>query len=220
MGASNELTGRLRDVWRARGALGFLRFAVSRLVRVSRVLVFERKLADGISDRIEIDMPTILTIDRHNLDDPSVASVVDRALGGESNVYRFGLQKNGLMFCVNGNCGTLMHYSFVEFETRYKKVLDEDDATPMFSNCWTAPDARGNRFFSSTLRYGCCVLASKGFDRVLITCDPENIASVKGIQRAGFNLIRNITSLLLVSRLAIQRVSESGRKPRWRAARL
>lgn len=31
MGASNELTGRLRDVWRARGALGFLRFAVSGL---------------------------------------------------------------------------------------------------------------------------------------------------------------------------------------------
>ena len=48
-----------------------------------------------------------------------------------------------------------------------------------------APEHRGRGYATEILRQAVARLATLGVDRVLVTCDPENIASARTIERCG-----------------------------------
>lgn len=211
---------RLRTLWLSRGPVGFLHFALSRVVRKTRDLVFERDLdADG-ADAPAPPVGRFVDIDNRKLDERAFAPLLDQVLRGEGEIYGIGLRRNDRLFLVADDGGRVLHYSFVQFESRYKTLLGEDGAVPMFTRCWTSPAARGKRLYPSTLRHGSAALARDGFCRVLITCDPTNTASVRGIEHAGFRLVRRISSMIFLSRLALQRISGPNGNVRWRLVRL
>jgi hypothetical protein len=214
------LLKRLSGVWRGRGPAGFIRFLGSRLIRVARDVVFERNLSDEAPEFQVSDMPDIVTIDSDNLSDPEFSPILEQILGGEGEMYLQEIRENGILFYILDEGGRIAHHSSVQFVSRYKTIIGEDLKTPMFTNCWTAPQARGKRLYPITLKFGGNILAARGYDRVLITCEPDNIASVKGIKHAGFREIRSVTSLLVFSRFAIQRISGPGIPARWRMAAL
>lgn len=220
MNQGGYLALRLRTLWLSRGPVGFLRFVLSRVVRNTRDLVFEHDLDADTAGAPEPAVGRFVDVDNRNIDDRALAPLLDQVLRGEGEIYRPGLRHDDRLFLIADDAGRVLHYSFVQFESRYKTLLGEDGAVPMFTRCWTAPAARGKRLYPSTLRHGSAALAQDGFRRVLITCDPANTASVRGIEHAGFRLARRISSMIFLSRLALQRISGPNGGVRWRLVRL
>lgn len=210
---------RAESLWRSRGMMGLLRFVASCLVRLRYDLVFERATREVAPNAGEMmTVGRLIAISRANLDDPAIAHVVLQILSGEAAIYRPGLDRRDRIFAVVDAGDKVLHHSFVEFETRHKALIGEAAETPIFANCWTSPEMRGMRLFPATLERGCEALARDGFERVLIDCDPRNLSSRNGIERAGFRKIRSISSVVFLSRLAIQRIEEVGGPTVWRAA--
>lgn len=54
------------------------------------------------------------------------------------------------------------------------------------SSCWTFEGFRGRGIYPETLIHLLCEARRQGVAEGLIAVDPENIASIKGIERAGF----------------------------------
>ena len=212
---------RIRGLYQARGLVGTVRFLASRIVRMAADQCFEADLsAEPPSATFPTDVQVRL-IDRRTVGDPNVALWLQAATQGESQVYLEGLAKDDLLYCIVDRNGEVIHYSFVQFVSRYKTILDEDIATPLFTNCWTSPNARGKRVYPNTLLTACGELRRRGHRRVVITCDPDNTASTKGILHAGFRPTRRISSLIFLSRLALQRiVRDPAERARWRLCRL
>ena len=61
------------------------------------------------------------------------------------------------------------------------------------------------------LRY----LKSLGYGRAVLYVMAENIASIKGVTAAGFQLYRTLTDWILFGLVVVQRVHEGG-STRWR----
>lgn len=212
---------RLTGIWKTRGPFGFLRFLFSRLVRIDKDLVFDTLLTDTVADKdITPEIGTLVEINRHTIQDPAIKALVGQVLTEENRHYADGLRQNDLMFVVVGTGEAVLHYSCIQFESRYKALLGEAPETPLFTHCWTAAEARGRKLYPTVLQYGCKTLAALGHDRAVITCHPDNIASIKGIERAGFNRQHLITSLIFLSRFAIQKIVPPPKAARWRCTRL
>jgi predicted acetyltransferase len=47
------------------------------------------------------------------------------------------------------------------------------------------PAHRGQRYATEILRQGLIVARAEGIDRVLVTCDEDNVASARVIERSG-----------------------------------
>jgi hypothetical protein len=197
---------RTHSLWKARGTKGFLKFILSRLARITKDIVFEIDLKT--QDREKNTLPsvgTLIVVDKEDLEQPWSKQTLQNILKGENEIYSEGLKHDDILLAVEGSDQETLHYSFVQFISRYKKVIGENNQTPMFVNCWTAPEARGRRLYPTVLSKGCEILGKKGYEKALITCHPDNIASIKGIEHAGFGKKRNITSLILLSRIVIQK---------------
>lgn len=202
---------RLKGIWIERGPNGFFRFLLGRLIRRTEDLVFEKPLAHLDDQPEETDLnDRFFTIDRYCFDGHTERKILAQILVGENELYAQGLRENDYLFVATDTNGDVLHYSFVQFKSRYKTIIGEDQLVPMFTNCWTAPQARGQRLYPSTLSKGAAILKKAGHDRVVITCSPENVASVKGIERAGFVRKKHVFNILLLSRLIFQTVKPEG----------
>lgn len=223
MSAAGYALTRLRSLQAARGWVGLARFLMTRLLRSQSDVVFECRTAEKGQPTPEDDFGAgreIVIIDRNRLDRPEIIPLLAQILAGESAVYRTGLQRNDLALVIVDEEGSVLHHSFVQFETRYKSILDENAEVPLITNCHTVPRARGERVYPKTLRYALSLLARHGHDRAIITCDAGNTASIRGIEHAGFQQSRAITSLVVLFRLAFQRIGWSDQRTTWRVIRL
>src|SRR5205814_2154245 len=134
----------------------------------------------------------LLCIEQENAATAITPKILEQIFAGEGAEYLPGLKKRDLLFCVLDDQGNFLHHSFVLFETRTKHLLDESAGTPLFAHCVTRADARGMHLFSAVLRQALAVLAKRGYRRAIVNCDPGNVASIAGIQRAGFRLVRSL----------------------------
>jgi hypothetical protein len=188
---------------------------MTRFLRTQSDMVFERDLsAPGLSQTFGPSR-RIIVIERDNLDQPDLEDVVAQLLDTESSIYREGLEHNDIAFAVIDQERRVLHRSFVQFETRYKTLLGETDEVPLLTNCHTDPSVRGERLYPKTLVHAGVLLAERGYDRVIITCDERNQASIRGILRGGFEQKRVIQSLVILARFAYQKIS-TGHAVHWR----
>lgn len=219
MSAQPYLSTRLLSIWRARGVRGFLRFLITRFARTQSDMVFERALCGQTSHQSFGQDRQIIVIERSNLDDPALQGVVAQLLAAESSIYRPGLEENDVAFAVIDRERRLLHRTFVQFDTRYKTLLGESTDVPLLTNCHTIPSMRGERLYPKTLLHAGAFLRDRGHDRMIITCDERNQASISGILRGGFELKRAIRSFVILARFALQeiRINEA---VHWRFIRL
>lgn len=220
MASGGYLRTRLSSLHRSRGTLGLLTFLASRIVRVSRDVVFRRSTEFRPHDADAPAAGRFVAVDRYNLDRPEHRTILDQVLNGEQAIYRIGLEKDDLLFVVADDDDEVLHHTFVQFESRYRQLLDLDDAEPMFTNCWTSPKARGHKLYPATLRYGCGELSKRGHRIATVTCAPDNTASIRGILHAGFTQVTTITSLVFLSRFAVQTFVDAAGATRRRIVRL
>jgi hypothetical protein len=202
---------RLATELRTRGPVGFARFIASRLVLWRGDLLYEIDLrqlppANGPT--------TVVQVDRHTIGSAATDAVEKAVLTDVNAEYRQELQNDGQLFALLDRSGVVTCYGFVLFDSFYKRVLGEQRATPMISNCFTFPEHRGLGQYPAMIAATCRSLAAQGFERAIITCAPDNIASVHGIEKAGFRGVKGLHSLVLGSRWIAWQTSFKAPTPR------
>lgn len=212
------LLQRLATEWRTRGPAGFIRFVALRLFQWRRDVLYASdpaRLAAAAAGWAEVPGETVVWVHRGNLGSADTAAVEAAVLGGANHAYREALCGADQLLAIVDKQGHVASYGFVLFESFYKQVLGEAADTPMIGNCFTDPQQRGRGYYPRLLRAACHRLADEGYRRVIITCAPDNLASVRGIEKAGFRRVRALSSLVVAARwIAWQRgvdVDQDGR---------
>jgi GNAT superfamily N-acetyltransferase len=194
---------RLGTELRTRGPLGFARFIALRLVQWRGDVLFECDLA-ALPAR---PAPAgVVIIDRSNFGSAATAAVEHAVLGPANHAYVEELRGDAQLLATTSGAG-VSSYAFIVFDSFYKRILGERRETPIICNCVTDPAFRGQGLYPLLLQASCARLAAQGHRRVIITCAPDNAASMRGIEKAGFRRVKTLYSLILLTRLiALQRV--------------
>lgn len=202
-------TQRLGGLIESRGLAKTAWFVATRLVRWQDELLFA---ADPASQgaRFADQELRLLELDAATVDHVLPAEVHHRLFAGEGCAYREGIRKGDLGFVLLGRDSSLLHHSFVQFAVRTKTLLGESRQVPLIAHCMTVAQARGRRLYPRVLRHVMQALAAAGHRRVAINCDSDNVASIRGIEHAGFTRIARLRSLIVVNRLCVQLRSPGG----------
>lgn len=197
---------RLATELRTRGIPGFARFIALRLMQRRADVLFEFDLSHLAATDAEGPIDAIVVVNRGNFGSAATASVERDVLTGPNHEYVEELQGKGTLMAVIDGQGKVTSYAFVVFESFYKRILGESDDMPIISNCVTLPAYRGQGIYPRLLRATCRHLAAQGYRRAIITCAPDNIASVRGIEKAGFRRVKTLHSLIFFARwIAMQK---------------
>lgn len=193
------MKARIKAEFRTRGFVGFLKFAATRLCQIREDALYEIRLPKERSSAIQLPAKVVV-ISRENIGSERTADV-ERAVLTETNLaYREALKGRDILFAAVDNGRKVVTYGFVLFESFYKRVLGEDADVPMIGNCFTIPEMRGRGLYPGLLAVICDHLADSGYKRAIISCSPDNLASRRGIERAGFLRLRTLRSVVLFSR--------------------
>lgn len=199
---------------RQHGIVSTARFLGSRLVRYRSYVVYEADLETPRAYTAWGDGEVLKRIGREELD-AALTESIRAFLGGEDAFESIqGVREGNLLFLVTIH-GEVQHCGYILFCTRQTKILGEDAAPPLIANCFTASIARGRGLYRKALNDELCYLRERGYRRAIIETDPENLPSRKGIEAAGFRLVRKIGNFILLNWLVLQRSHESSRS-RWR----
>jgi hypothetical protein len=199
-----RVLNRVHVVWHARGARGLARFLASRLLSHRRDIVFEADAAQASAPAAWAGPGTLHCVTRENVDRLLTPGLVAQLAQGEGAEYVDGLRRDDMLFLVVDDAGTVLHHSYVLFRTRTKRLLGEGADVPLFAHCVTRAGARGQRIYPRVLRHGLAVLARAGHRRATINCEPSNLASVSGIEHAGFRRARELRTWSLFSFVGVQ----------------
>lgn len=200
---------RLAREWRNRGSLGLVRFLAARLVQRRSDQLYDMDLraatAWPAAASTERRQGRLVVVDRHNLASAATRAVERAVLTEENHAYREALQGRDWLGALVDEQGQVQCYGFVLHQSFYKRVLGEDDDVPMISNCFTSPAQRGQGHYPHMLRAICDELARRGQARSIITCSSDNAASIRGIEKAGFRCVKQVTVWVLAARLIVWR---------------
>ena len=191
---------RLATELRTRGAVGFLRFVALRLVQWRGDLLYEMDLR-ALAAMLQAEQDeSVVLVDLHTLDNEATQVAQKTVLTGGNHAYREELRGDGQLFALTNAQGQVTSYGFVLFDSFYKRIMGEARATPMISNCYTFPEQRGQGLYPRLLLAVCRSLAAQGHQRAIITCAPDNSASIRGVEKAGFRCVKSLYTLVLVTR--------------------
>ncbi len=209
-----KLIGRLRRELRMRGAAGFVRFIAQRLVQWRSDVLYEFDLSALAAHGAEASSYVVTVIDRGNFGSAATAMIEGDVLSAANHDYVTELQGMGQLLAATGADGHVASYAFVVFDSFYKRILGEARGTPIICNCVTLPAHRGQGLYPRLLQASCQRLAMQGYSRAIITCAPDNLASIRGIEKAGFRRVKTLHSLILFTRLiAAQRIEPAALAP-------
>jgi hypothetical protein len=202
------MIGKAVTILRTRGLVSAVPFFMSRLIRHQSDLLFQAQTGLGEPFAARHD-ECLLAVDRRSIDALVSPRMLAALSQGEGQEYIDDVRKTGLLYLVTDALGErCSHHSFVQFATRTKRLLGEDDATPLIGNCFTAPEARGRQLYPRVLRHILHDLGHRGFQRAVIHCAPENAPSINGIRRAGFTLLAELRSVVVLNEICLQRRRE------------
>jgi len=177
--------GRLRRYWKQRGTLATLRFVASRLFRFEKHMVYETT-ADTHRGAVRWGADEqVLQFGPENFD-YGLTPELRAYLGGEQAVESLQAVRDGDRLFVITRGGEFVHRGYIVFKTRQSRLLGDDEASPLIAFCSTSPKARGRGIYRRALETEVMYLFGHGYQRVLIETDPQNYASRKGIEAAGF----------------------------------
>jgi RimJ/RimL family protein N-acetyltransferase len=190
-------------IWRERGTWGFLKFAAGRLFFRSfcRVL-YQWPASMASAPGAENEMSVTIYDSRSQIPE-SVLSFL-----GPSHQENLAEVKAQDLLYVTHVDGRLSHYGFVMFQSRELEVLRERKGTALIGYCWTHPDMRGRGIYPVSLRSVISELHRRGIDRILIETDIENKPSCRGIEKAGFQLLRTFQAVILANCFAVGKVTD------------
>lgn len=208
---------KLKQLLLSRGFVGLIRFILSRIVRSTHENIYQKNY-DAKQQKIEITPlePTwnIQRIDRHNFLEESKRVLLNSLCRGEVTTYINAIKADSILFAVTEG-EKVIHTSFIQFKSRYKNLIQELNETPLIGNCWTDNQYRGNGLYPKTIYLAAESLFESGYERVLISCATDNIASIKGIEKANFDLVQELKSYIFLNKFAFQ-LSKKDKQHNWK----
>jgi len=205
---------RFRQLLSSRGLVGLLRFIFSRIIRVTHESIYQKCYNEKQLNSITTELSPswkIHKIDKKNCEEKSNLALLETINHGEIETYINGIKANSILFAVTDN-KQVIHTSFVQFKSRYKKLIHESHDLPLIGNCWTDNKYRGQGLYPKTIYLAAESLFNSGYKRVLISCAVNNMASTKGIEKAKFNLVQKLKSYILLNKFALQISTKNGMK--------
>ncbi len=124
------------------------------------------------------------------------APYLDLGIDGESSHDVLGRFETGRRCCIARVDGKLAAYGWVSFDEEFigelglRLKLSPGEA--YIWDCYTAPSFRNRHLFSALLSYIASELKAEGLCRVWIGANLENLASQRGIARAGFQPVADL----------------------------
>ena len=205
---------RLRREWQSKGAWRTFRFLFSRIVRCWRAVVYE---ADLEPPRLPSNWNPDETLQSFGPEeiDTVLTPALRSFLGADGLENLEGVRNGNRLFLVSAG-STLLHCGYILFRTRQTKLIGEMGEPPVIACCFTSPAARGRGLYRKALNAELCFLRESGYKRAVIETDPDNLPSRKGIEAAGFRLIRSVRAWILLNWLVLQHSVEPPHGSGWR----
>jgi len=201
-----------KAILQQRGAWSFVRYSFRKLVleQVDRVVYDIQLDREALIQEWPPDLE-LQVYDRSNC--LSVPNELKELLAADSSLDLLNnVSKGDLVFVVSSK-EHVLHYGFVYLSSRQVFIIGEKSPVPLIGNCFTSPLARGRGLYRKALIAECEYLRKRGYSRVVIETSTSNVASQRGIEGAGFRLMREMKGYILFRRIAAQSIGTSaGRK--------
>jgi hypothetical protein len=204
---------RIRRLWVQRGPWATLQFLLTRVFRHEVHLVYGLDAGD-MHPQIPLKPTERLSIVNADNLDAEINPALEQLLGGPMAFENLrGVRDGDLLFVITDQ-GRYVHRGYALFKTRQKKLLGEDDNTPLIAYCYTPTSERGHRVYERALASEIDYLQRAGFRRIAIETDPSNIPSQRGILAAGFALSREVRVWIVLNTLVIRLTRNGGQRLR------
>ena len=95
-------------------------------------------------------------------------------------------------FFIFKNNAEIGHISWIYYKHHHNRILDLSENEAEIKYSLTEPKFRGRGLYPATLIKIQRYLKDNGYRKVFICVNMENIASIKGIQKAGFELLAQV----------------------------
>ena len=130
--------------------------------------------------------------------------------GGQAYESLQGVRGGDRLFVV-ARGSEYLHRGYILFRTQQTELLGETEGAPLIASCATAPAARGRGLYPRALNEELRYLHKHGYSRAIIETDPENHASRRGIEAAGFSLAWEMEAWIFINRFVFQRIRKQSR---------
>ena len=171
-------------------------------------MVFEAIL-DAAPDNIPWSEDELLKVINRDNVDSAVGPDLLHFLGGDAATDNLQGVREGNELFVVAHGAEYQHCGYILFSTKQSRIIGEPKDLPLIACCFTAPAARGRGLYRKALISELHHLWCRGYRRVVIETSPENGASRRGIEAAGFQLCREVNAWILLNWLVYQKVIES-----------
>jgi GNAT superfamily N-acetyltransferase len=192
-----EAVRRIQAWYKQYGTVRTIRFVFRRIIRRWPYVLFDACLeASGPAPEWE-EGEELTVIGPENVDRYATPDLI-QALGPDGMENLNGVRGGNWLLVVSRG-KEVLHYHFVMFRNRQTRILGEENWPPLLGCAYTAPAARGRGLFRRCLRAALLLLCERGYRRAIIETHPENHASRKAIEGAGFHLRREGTSWVFMN---------------------
>ena len=198
-------------VYANRGLRGLASFTASRLLcRVWETVTFEARATDEAAVTLEWPADETLAV-YHSGNQSQMPQELKNFIRANEPELLQRVASGDWVYAVAAG-GSFVHIGAVLFATRQIRVLGEPHGTPAIGHCYTSPAARGRGIYRRAVRSMVNRLHAAGHPRIVMETHPENYASRRGIQGAGFRLMRRMKLWIIANSLVVASVDEGGRR--------
>lgn len=131
-----------------------------------------------------------LYIRKGKIDDLNEAEKYLNKLPWEFQCHRFD-NVNDFFIAIN-NKG-IQHISWIYYSTNHNRILMLDENSVEIKFCLTLPNFRGKGIYPNVIYKIKQFLYNKGVKRAFMCVNEDNFSSIKGIEKAGFELVGRTT---------------------------
>jgi hypothetical protein len=210
-----SLFSRIGSLYRNRGFKGLLRVSYGRLVfRSWHVRVYED---DPRIDRRPGEWPRdtqITFLGVHG----ELETGIRKLLESTGSMQSFRELRNGEELYVVYSEGKPVSFGFSYLRCFQLQVLGLPDDAVLVGGCYTVPANRGQGLYRQALSDVALRWRLRKVP-VFMEVQPENAASIRGIEAAGYRFVREVESWILLGRIVRIRNIREGNDVRWRLAK-
>ena len=139
-------------------------------------------------------LPSSVSIKSFSIDHPSGLDIIDRRLTAHRIAY------------VVFYCGEIIHENWLTFDTLLPSQFGFDSRIPVVGYGFTAPQYRGKGICPYALSYLLNDMIDRNISRHAYTIvSPTNSASIRAVEKAGFELIAQLRGLKVLGGMFINK---------------
>lgn len=176
---------------------------MAKMLRVKKFNVY-MKMADIDSDReapadIDIYRITCSNLDQNHRTFEKILEVDE---GNQD--YILDVRKGNACGVLLLQEDRLVHYGFVLLKNKTKNILGLKEGDALIGNSFTVPAFRGKGYQALSALERISLAHEHGFDRVFSETAPDNIASQKGLKKAGFVFSYKLTCVIILNTIIVR----------------